>query len=44
MGQSDKLNVKLLREAAEQGDAEAQSDLGVLYETGLGVRRTASGP
>ena len=37
MPQSDKKAVKWVRKAAEQGNAHAQSNLGVMYYDGQGV-------
>ena len=37
--QDDFLAAEWLKKAAEQGHAEAQSDLGLYYDTGRGVER-----
>ena len=37
MPQDDTEAVKWFRKAAEQGDASAQNDLGVMYQNGRGV-------
>jgi uncharacterized protein len=34
---------ELFRKAAEQGNAQAQNDLGVMFENGFGVERDANG-